>query len=218
MKTLAIIALAGVAGAANAQDLLDYAGANDFGAGSAARNVAANLTGNDLFAGSGVNSTTNPTFNYNGWGVGNSLADAVAQDEFFSFGFDVDAGYQVDLTDFDIRFDRSGSGPDDVAIFLWGGDLASSTEVLTHDFNDSGAGITFANVDLSSLGTLTGTVEFRLYAFNAESALGTFDLESFDFPEDDRSIVIRGNVSLIPTPASAGMLALGGLLAARRRR
>lgn len=217
MKTFAIIALAGVAGAATAQDLADWAGANDFGAGSAARNVAVNLTGNDLVAGAGVDSTTFATFNYSGWDA-QTLSDAVAQDEYFSWGFDVDAGYQVDLTDFDIRFDRSGTGPDDVAIFLWGGDLMSSTQVFSFDFADTTSGITFTNIDLSGLGSLTGTVEFRLYSWASEANGGTFDLESFDFPTDDRSIVVRGDVSLIPSPAAAGLLGLGGLVAARRRR
>lgn len=216
MKSIiALVAVAGVAGAANADDILSYAGANDFGAGSAPLSAAAGITGNNLFAGAGVDSTSFSTFNYTSWDAA-TLADAVAQDEYFSWGFNVDAGFSVNLEDFDIRYDRSGSGPDDVAIYLWEGSLGASTLVHSFDFNDATTGVTQTNIDLSSLTGLTGTVEFRLYAWASESSGGTFDLESFAFPTDPRAIQVRGDI--VPAPGAAALLAMGGLVATRRRR
>ncbi|MEM9082273.1 MAG: hypothetical protein AAGB34_01670 [Planctomycetota bacterium] len=223
MKTAFAVALvAGAAAAANAAVVASWSADDvDDAASSPALTADANVTALDLTRGPGISiNTAGSTFNSRNWTDGD-LAAAVADGDFLSFGVTVDAGYQLDLTTLDIRLDRSGTGPDDFAIMLWGGDLGSSTTVLTHDYQDSGSGVTFNDVDLTGLGTLTGTVEFRVYAFNAENTTGTgtFDVEQLVFPGDDTTgIVLNGDVSLIPTPGSAALLGLAGFAAARRRR
>ncbi|MEM6552924.1 MAG: PEP-CTERM sorting domain-containing protein [Planctomycetota bacterium] len=161
------------------------------------------------------------TFNFDGYDTDNtSFADAVADDEIWTFGFDVTGAVFIDLTTFDIRLDRSGTGPDDFEIQVSvNGDTPVS--VLTFDYGDTTAGVDFLGVDLSALPTLTtgDSVVFTLGAFNSESTAGSFDLETIDFGgSDPRALRIEGTITAIPEPASLGLLAVGGLLIAGRRR
>ena len=89
--------------------------------------------------------------------------------------------------------------------------------MLIFDFEDSGNGVNFLNVDLSSFDAITDA-DFRLTAFNSESSAGTFDLELL--PNSTNGIIITGEVSAIPLPAPALMLlaSLLGLGALRFRR
>lgn len=183
--------------------------------------VDPSVSGDDLSAGSGLAVNNFSTFNFDGYDTDNtSFADAVADDEIWTFGFDVTGAVFIDLTTFDIRLDRSGTGPDDFEIQVSvNGDTPVS--VLTFDYGDTTAGVDFLGVDLSALPTLTtgDSVVFTLGAFNSESTAGSFDLETIDFGgSDPRALRIEGTITAIPEPASLGLLAVGGLLIAGRRR
>ena len=206
---------------ANADDIIvEYTTAGSttsLAAGQADANVAAD----NLDAGSGLNVQTFSTFNFTGWDTASTTFEqAVAANDFWSWGFDVTAaGAVISLTEMNIRLDRSGSGPDDFEIrgSVNGG---AAVTLLTHDYNDSSSGVTFTDVDISALGTVsTGdSVEFVLAAFNSESAAGSFDLETVTFPGGTDSLQILGNVSVVPEPSSAIVLAAGALVLMRRRR
>lgn len=171
----------------------------------------ASVSPENLNAGSGIDVQAFSTFNFSGWDIDNtSYADALADDEVWTWGFSVtDPLASIDLTTMDIRLDRSGTGPDDFEIRATV-NSASETTILAYDFNDSSSGVNFLGVDLSALSGLTqgDVVEFTLAAFNAESAAGTFDLETITFPGND-GIVIQGDITVIPEPSTALLIGLG---------
>jgi hypothetical protein len=179
------------------------------------------VAGTNLEAGSGLAVQTFSTFNFSDWDPSNaSYADAVADDEVFTWGFTVtDALATIDLTTLDIRVDRSGTGPDDFEVRV-AVNAGPETTVLTHDYGDTTSGVNFLGVDLSAISGLGlgDTVTFTLGAFNAESAAGTFDLETITFPGGNDSIVVSGDITVIPEPSTALLLGMGlAALGGRRR-
>lgn len=185
---------------------------------SADSSVSADL----LAAGSGLTANAGSTYNWRGFDTANdSFTAAVGAGDFFTWGFDVSSG-MIDLTDLDMRWDRSGSGPDDLElqVSVNGG---TGISLLTHDYGDSGSGVDFTGVDLTSVPTLNSgdSVVFTLAAFNSESSGGTFDLETVDFGgTDPRSLRVNGTITAIPEPGSVAFLAIGmaGIYGVRRRR
>ncbi len=191
------------------------------------------LTADNLVAGGGLTANSGGTWNWREW-ANNGSPDtpdasfdaAVADGDFWTWGFDVTTPLTVvDLTTFDIRVDRSGTGPNEFEIqaSVNGGTAVS---LLTHDFGDGTTGVDFVGVDLSAIGLLsTGdSVVFTLAAFGADSGgtsnLGTFDLETVDFRgSDERALRIEGDVRIIPEPAAlSGLFGIAALLIARRRK
>lgn len=175
------------------------------------------VSGDSLATGGGLTSATGGTYNWSGWDTANTtFAAAVTAGDFWSWGFDVTADVTIDLTAMDIRLDRSGTGPDDfeIQVSVNGG---TGISILTYDYADSGSGVDFVGIDLSSVPSLVqgDSVVFTMAAFNSEGSTGTFDLETVDFGGDDpRSIRITGTV---PEP-SAALLGACGLLGLFRRR
>lgn len=226
----AVAAIAGTAAAANAATIVQYQTAASTTFPTVAPDVEdGNIAGDDLATGPGISANSGSTYNWTGWADGGSentnAADALAEGEFFTWGFDVTNPLaQIDLTSIDYRWDRSGTGPNQLEAFY---NINGSGNVSFHtfDFGDSSSGVDFVGLDLTSVPTLTGgdSIVFTLVAFGADSggasSAGTFDLETVDFGgSDPRSIRIEGDINIIPTPATAGLLGLGGLIAARRRR
>lgn len=183
--------------------------------------AAAEITASDFSAGSGISAATGGTFNFNDWDPTNtSFAEAVADNEFFTFGFTVTDNVIVQLSDFDIRLDRSGTGPDDfeIQVSVNGG---SGTSVLSFDFMDSTNGVDFIGTSLAAIPSLVqgDSVVFTIAAFNAESTAGTFDLESIDFGgSDPRSVRVNGSITVVPEPGTLLFLGASSVLVILQRR
>lgn len=216
---LAILAL-GASSASAQQTIVQYGTANTTSLAPAV--VDPSVTASSLAAGSGLGLNTGSTFNFNGWDItSTSFENALAANDVWTWDFSVaDPNALVDLTTLDIRLDRSTQGPDDFEIraSINGG---ASTSLLIGDFAGGSVGVNYLGVDLSSLAGLTfgDSVQFTLGAWNATSALGTFDLETITFPGGTDGLTIRGNVSVIPEPSTTLLFALGlgGLASIRRR-
>ncbi|MBK7950632.1 MAG: PEP-CTERM sorting domain-containing protein [Deltaproteobacteria bacterium] len=216
---LAILAL-GATSASAQQTLVQYGTANTTSLAPAV--VDPSVTASNLGAGSGLGLNTGSTFNFNSWNItSTSFENALAADDVWTWDFSVaDPNALVDLATLDIRLDRSTQGPDDFEIraSINGG---ASTSILIGDFAGGSVGVNYLGVDLSSLAGLTfgDSVRFTLAAWNATSALGTFDLETITFPGGTDGLTIRGNVSVIPEPSTTLLFALGlgGLASIRRR-
>ena len=153
-----------------------------------------------------------------------SLANAIPANDYFSFTVAPDAGYEMDLTSltFDLGYTRIGSFESkqfrtylltDIDGFTTGGLLGYDTV----DVTVNGGSLQYPNPTASiSLGgaqfqDLTGTVEFRLYI--ADNTGGNDYIHRID------NIGLNGTVSVIPEPATMGLLGIGGLvtMALRRR-
>lgn len=212
-KVLTVAALAGVASVSSAAVISDWAAAPN-GASIPGSNVAANVTAVDLTRGAGLVLASGSTFNSSSWHEGTNLATAQSNNNYLSFGVTVDSGYQLNLTDMEIRYDRSPTGPNMLEILMSDDGFATSTSVWTDAaVNDLGEDNFFALVATG----LTGTIEFRIYAWGASSANGTFDIETINFAGGG-TYGIRLNGEVVPGASSLALLGLGGLVAGRRRR
>lgn len=157
---------------------------------------------NLLFTTSGVNS-----MNSSNWSIG----------EYYSFGFTVDAGFQVSLTELQIGTRSSSSGPKFLVLY-------SSVDGFTTPLGsiDHSPGGNFVNTifDLSSLTGLTGNVEFRLRVDENKrasdetpmAAAGTNRVTNYFIPgepnTDSGGFRINGTV----TPIGGGASVVGGFV------
>ncbi|MEW5769028.1 MAG: PEP-CTERM sorting domain-containing protein [Pseudomonadota bacterium] len=197
-------------------DLTDLVG-NE--AARAANSFAAGLTGNDLLRGAGLTGSTGANaLNASGW-----TGEAT---DYFSFGFSVGAGYQVDLGSLVIATRSSGTGPGAMGLFYSGNGFSSAL----YTFNQAPGG-NYVNtiVDLGALQDLTGQVEFRIAQIGTASAnggttgsAGTFRVAEYADGINYTNLQLNGVVAA-PVPEAdvyAMMLAGLGLLgfAARRRK
>jgi hypothetical protein len=191
-------------------DLLGAPGNQASTAGIGSVNVtAANLARGAGLTGSGAANSISAS----GW-----TGDAT---DYFSFGLTIANGFSANLDSLYLGSRSSGTGPGTVGIFS---SLDNYTTAIATISQAPGSNFVNSIVNLSGLGTVSGTVEFRVYAIGTGSAnggttgsAGTFRLSAY-FANGgfDRNLQITGDV--IPTPGSLALLGFAGLAAARRRR
>lgn len=188
---------------------------------------AGNISDAELTLSSAVNPSTSADqygFKISAGDEETTLAGAITSGHYLQFTIEVASGYQVNLTSIEMNGESTGTGADDVALlssvdgFSAGNEIDSVTNIqdVTGGFDTDSSGFGAA-IDLSAskYQGLTGTTTFRLYGYNTSGGTGVTRLRSLS--GDD--LVINGGVSVIPEPATMGMLFLGvgGLLYARRR-
>lgn len=213
-KTLFAACLLACAPAAQAITVLEYeTAASTTNPSLAPSAVAAGVTGFDMTAGPGIASRSGSTWVWRAWteddgSVNASADDALLTDHYWSWGFTSTQAY--DLEAFDIRLDRSGTGPNmfDILLSVNGG---AATSILSDDFGASDTARNYYDIDLSAFGDVSEAT-FTLAAFGADTggatSLGTFDLERVAFR--DYAFQLRGNVSAVPLPFS-GLMLIGGI-------
>lgn len=220
MRLAAVAASLAASGLAQAITIVEWnlLGAPGNQASTAASGTAASITGSALARGAGLlGSAASNSISASGWN--GEAAD------YFSFGFSVDAGYQVNLADLYIGTRSSNTGPGTMGLFYSGNSFSAPLATF-----DQTPGTNFVNsiVDLSALPDLTGSVEFRLAAVGSGAAnggatgsSGTFRVTGYFVGSTfDRNTQFTGTVSAIPEPGTYAIL-LAGLAAvgfvARRR-
>jgi hypothetical protein len=138
------------------------------------------------------------TLNSSDWSTSNSLD--LNSDDYLQWGWS-SSSQLYDLTDLIIQYDRSPSGPSQlaIAVSIDGGPnqvIFSDSDVLIGDEN--------AEISLSGFDGVT-SAQFRLFGFDASNSGGTLDIEELDvdpiFP--NRGIIVRGTISAIPEPSAA---------------
>ena len=211
MKNLAsfgaICALAAGASAASADVLVGYDTSAITGsvASVTPSTVAGHLTGLNLTRGAGLNANGQAGyFSSTGW-------DSTDASDYMSFGLTVDSGYTVSLSQLAITMRSANSGPGTIGVYYSGDGFTTPLQSFAQDGLDD-----LDTIDLSSLGALTGTVEFRLLEIGntrttgtgATTSSGTFRITG---------PVISGSVSALPAPGAAGLLGAAMLAGARRR-
>ncbi|MEP5760443.1 MAG: VPLPA-CTERM sorting domain-containing protein [Litoreibacter sp.] len=159
------------------------------------------------------------TFNSNNWSIGGSQADASAAGDFLSWDFVSSVGY--DLTSLAFGYDRSATGPVSIALDIilrddFTNEITSQEQIFA-DVSVASNSTETAFIDLSAFDAITNA-EFRLFGWGATGSSGTFDIEN-RASLGTNGIVISGEVSAVPLPASLPLLAGAfGLLAWGRRR
>jgi len=180
------------------------------------------ITGIDLTRGAGITNTAGINFNSRDFSAA-SLADAITFNEYLSFGFTVNAGFQMSMTDIMVELDRSTTGPTAVYLlfdannngFDVGDLLGTDTIAATSSLFTFNSGLP-TNLDNSD-----GLNEFRFYFSGASSLGGTMDIEDDDIGGGSGSVGLQlnGNITVIPEPNSALVLVgLASMLLIRRRR
>ena len=209
--TLIGLAVLALTGSAQAVTLFELVSAPD----STVQNQDASVASVTVYTrGSGVSVNAGGTFNSKGWEDGSDLNSAVAAGNYIDWGFTSVTGMQYDLTDFSVRYDRSGTGPVAGAIQLSVNGGAFSTVHFDGDINDAGEdnlGISLAGMDNVTSAT------FRFVGWGASSAAGTFDFENMA-AVNGASFQLTGNAEAVPEPATMVVLAAAGLAAASRRK
>jgi hypothetical protein len=214
---LCVAILMATLSSANADIITGYnlAGATGDQAFTAATIEATNVSGLDLTRGPGLTATAaGNSFSASGWNAG----------EYFSFGFTVDSGFFVELANLEIGTRSSSTGPGTMGLFSSVDNFGTAITTISQA---SGGNFVNSSIDLTALGQLSGTVEFRLAMIGTGAAnggtvagTGTFRVTNYFAGGDQGSFRFNGSVSAVPEPTSAGLLALTGVagLAFRRRR
>lgn len=119
------------------------------------------------------------------------------------------------LESFTIQYDRSASGPAQLAI-----QLSANGGAFQTVFSDASVNIgdETHTVSLTSFDNVTAAT-FRLFGFDASASTGTLDIERFNAdPNPSRAIVVRGFAVAVPEPGSLAVALLALALSSGRLR
>lgn len=180
---------------------------------------ASGVVGTGYSRGNGLTLASGGTFNSQGFNLNGNEAAAISSNDFVEWSFTSSSA--IDLTSFDIRYDRSAEGPSELRI-----DFSSNGGAFTTVHNDANVSVLGENnlgIILNSTGVTAGA--FRLFAWGATDTNGTFDLENNASIGVDGanpvSFELNGTITSVPEPSSISLVSLMGcsaLVAAYRRR
>jgi len=156
-----------------------------------------------VFSGTRVNGTDSVAVQHLTEGT---AAEAITANDYMEFTISLNAGVEVDYSSLSVYLQRSNSPGSATNVFLRtsldgyattvGSELTPTTSFPGSPYSIDLSGSEFQNI--------ASNITFRLYAYggnNTSSSLRFDDLQ------------VTGNVSVIPEPATAGLLMTGGALA-----
>jgi hypothetical protein len=168
-----------------------------------------------LSRGSGISALANAdSFSSSGFqAAGGSLTGALAANNYYTFSLEASANYLFSVTSIDFNFTSSSDGPQSWALFSSVDGFAAVGDALI-DWGHVGYDPNTQTANLSGvagLQNISGPIEFRVYGYEASGDGGT---GRFEGPGGD--ITVDGAV--VPEPATLGLLGLGALALALRRK
>ena len=186
MKLLFIALFGIICSGYSQEEIVSYSSVeNDNCSGIVASN--ANVTAMGICRGPGITPRNGATYNSRNW----TTESTIDTDDYLEWTIAPNAGYALNLNVMNIRYDRSGNGPSMLEIQV---DSGSGYVTI---FNDTAVSVNGENntIDLSAFSNITDTLSFKIFAFNATSASGTFDIEQRE--SVNKGIIINGMV--LPT-------------------
>ncbi|MFN4199200.1 MAG: hypothetical protein ACK4FS_09265, partial [Flavobacterium sp.] len=141
--------------------------ANPYTAGQV---VDPNLTVSGIGRGPGINgNNANNRYNANTW---NSLG--LEANRYFEFVLTPNTGYKIDFVSFVYTGQASGTGPNSFA-------FRSSVDGFSTDIGTPTATGATISLALPQFQVITSPITFRLYAWGASAATGTYSVNTFTF-------------------------------------
>jgi len=185
-----------------------------------------NVVGMNPAANAGATGGTS-IWGYGATSYGDTLADSIADGDYFSVVITPEAGNTIDFDNVNFWASiRNFSNDNNLAL------LSSATQTSSGVWAEGDALFTTSNIGAqtnfdvaltdSRLNDITSPIEFRFYTFGTAdfkaTGFGTFNIANDGSQVPTLDLSFNGTVSVIPEPSTAGLLALGLLSVAFRRR
>lgn len=173
------------------------------------------VTALQLSRGNGVTPNQGITFNSSNWSTASTVN--LNSNKYIEWGWSA-SSQALDLTSMTMQYDRSSTGPKQlaIAVSINGGGFQTI-------FNDTSVfiGDDTNTIGLSSFRSVNSAI-FRLFGFDASATGGTLDIERFTTdPDPSRGIVVRGDLTTVPEPGSfmllAGLIVLSLVASLKKR-
>lgn len=158
--------------------------------------TVANVSATGLSRGAGIDVNAGASFNSKGYDQAN-VAGAITANDYIEWAITADADFTVTVTEFQIDYDRSNSGPAALSIRTnldnYATDIFTDTAVSASGSQNS----VVTGLNLKS--AVGGAIVFRLYGYSASSTTGTFDIEDDLTPSElsltNTGIILKGSVN-----------------------
>ncbi|MCX6273724.1 MAG: HYR domain-containing protein [Bacteroidetes bacterium] len=154
-------------------------------------------TNANRFGGSGWFDTGNTV-------AGNTLAEAIAGNDYIQFVVTPNAGFSFTATSLVFTWDRSTTGPSSVTLRSSADGFVSDLGTVTGMISGGAATTTPRTITISTLSNISATTTFRLYGYAATATAGT---GGFDNSTNVVDVQLNGTTAAILTPIlSAGAM------------
>ncbi|MCD4824667.1 MAG: hypothetical protein K8S55_08670 [Phycisphaerae bacterium] len=223
MKTICVIlAILGLSAAVSADTILEYDIANNTNNTITATNLATNVSAGDLGTTGVIQSVAAGEFLANDW-TGNDSPDP---SKYYQFTATADDGYAISYNTITFALFLE---EDEGYLSAWKWELRASTDGFASsdihllNVNTDLNQITYADQDISALGTQSGTVTFRLYGYYAHNynlTLYSGLSNSSTLAGTGSNVILDGTVSTAPEYTTLSVLLCGclGLIHSAKRK
>ncbi|WP_300492272.1 lamin tail domain-containing protein [Flavobacterium sp.] len=163
---------------------------------TAGQTVSPNITVSGIGRGSGITGTnTNNRYNATGWNSG-----TLSNTKYFEFTLTPSSGYLIKFASFEYTGQASGTGPTSFS-------FRSSLDGYGTNIGAANATGTTISLAAAAYQNITAPITFRLYAWGASAAGGTFSINDFTFNGIITTACTQPTVtSFLPTSAPVNAL------------